>query len=303
MKTTTVPTIRETFRPYISPEAEIDWSDETLPVCPIRKRTPGLEANSRYFGHPEWARNYFKYCHRSDRFRSRWQAACGPWDDKIVVDIGCGPGNIFATVGGKPKLLIGVDVAKGGLEMAREVGYQPILADAHALPFVSGFADIVVLNAALHHCDDMPRVLMEASRLVARGGVLITDHDPQLTAWNFRGPAKWAWDMRLTVYLWLKKGFHRSVEEQTLVLQTEIHHEPGRGVTRQLFESVLIPLGFRVELHPHNHDTGAAVLEGDIGRADRKYRIAQALSGINPNSPEAALSILCRARKIRTSEN
>lgn len=289
--------VRERLDPYLARNATVDWTDETLPVCPFLERTPGLEANRRYFDEPEWAACYFKYCHRNDRFRSRWQAATGSWDDKIVVDVGCGPGNVFATVGGKPKLLLGVDVSRGALEMARPLGYTPIQADAHALPFVSGFADIVVLNAAIHHCDDMERVLAEAARLVAPGGILVSDHDPQLTAWDFRGPAKWAWDFRLKLYLWMKKGFHRSVEEQAIALTSEIHHEPGDGVTPELFHRVLSPLGFEVELYPHNHDMGAEALAGNHGRSSKKFRIAQRLSGMNPNARESALSILCRATR------
>ena len=65
--------------------------------------------------------------------------------------------------------------------MAQKIGYMPVLADAQYLPFVSGFADIVTLNAALHHCDDMVQALTEAARLVCPGGLLITDHDPQIS--------------------------------------------------------------------------------------------------------------------------
>jgi len=290
--------VKQRLSPFLREGARVDWSNEDLPVCPIRQKTTGLDANRRYFNHPEWAENYLKYCHRSDRFRSRWQAASGSWDDKIVVDVGCGPGNIFATVGGHPKLLIGVDVSPGALEIARKLGYMPLLGDAHDLPFISGFADIVALNAALHHCDHMDQVLAEAARLVAPGGILVTDHDPQLSAWNFRGLAKLAWNFRLPLYLLFKKGFHRSREEQSIVLASEIHHEPGQGVTPELFRNVLEPMEFRVELYPHNHDTGAEVLQGQMGRSDRKFRIAQRLSGLNPDSAEAGLSILSRATRL-----
>jgi SAM-dependent methyltransferase len=289
--------VKQKLSSYLRPTASVDWSNEDLPVCQIRHATTGLEANRRYFNEPEWAESYFKHCHRNDRFRSRWQAASGSWDDKIVVDIGCGPGNVFATVGGQPRLLIGVDVSSGALEMARKLNYVPILADAHDLPFISGFADIVVLNAALHHCDHMDHVLAEAARLVAPGGILVSDHDPQLSAWNFKGLAKLAWEIRLMVYPMLKKGFHRSTEEQSVVLASEIHHEPGHGVTREFFQNALEPLGFRVELYPHNHDAGAEVLLGQRGRSDLRFRIAQRLSGLNPNSAEAGLSILCRATR------
>lgn len=282
---------------FLQDDAEIDWTHPDLPAATIARRTPGLEANARYFSHPEWAANYFRYCHRSPTFQARWRAATGPWDGRVVVDIGCGPGNVFASVGGQPALLVGVDVARGGLEMARQVGYTPLLADAQELPLRSGFADIVALNAALHHCDDMEAALAEAARLVAPGGVLVTDHDPQRTAWDFRGPARWAWEARLTVYLWMKKGFHRSAEEQAVALQSEIHHTPGRGVTEAMFRAVLEPLGFAVEIFPHNHDLGAEVLDGQWGRSAGKFRVAQRVSGLNPNRREAALSLLCRARR------
>jgi SAM-dependent methyltransferase len=292
-----VESVRSLLEPHLDPNVPIDWTNPELPVAPISRRTAGLEANAAYFGHPEWARNYFIYCHRSDRFRARWQAACGSWDDRIVVDLGCGPGNVFATVGGRPRRLIGLDVSPGGLEMARRVGYTPIVGDAQETPFVSNFADLVVLNAALHHCDDMQRVLREAARIVRPGGIIVTDHDPQFSAWNFRGLAKVLWNFRLTAYLWLKKGFHRSTEEQAMVLASEIHHEPGEGVTMEFFHDVLDPLGFDVEIFPHNHDLGSEVLRGRMGRSSGKFRVAQRLSGLNPDSPRAALSLLCRARK------
>ncbi|WP_196809467.1 class I SAM-dependent methyltransferase [Gillisia sp. JM1] len=50
--------------------------------------------------------------------------------------------------------------------MQKKSGYLPVLADVSNLPFKSGFADTVILNAALHHCDDMPAVLSEAARIL-----------------------------------------------------------------------------------------------------------------------------------------
>jgi ubiquinone/menaquinone biosynthesis C-methylase UbiE len=289
--------LQRPLEPYLSTSSDITWDLGDFPVCRITRNTPGLDANRRYFDRRDWAQKYFESCHRDAYFRSRWQAATGSWNGKIVVDVGCGPGNVFATVGGKPKTLIGVDVSGGALRMARELGYQSILADAQNLPFISGFAEIVAVNASLHHCDDMDAALSEAARLVAPGGMLITDHDPQLSAWNFRGPARWAWNLRLTAYRWLKKGFHASVEEQTLALQGEIHHVPGSGVTEDLYHRVLGPLNFDVDLCFHNNEVGASALHGEFGRSRFRYRIAQAVSGINPNSRDGALSILCRAKK------
>lgn len=285
------------LKPYIADDFKGDLDKEDILNFPISTSSPAIEANSYYFGHPEWAKCYFDNCHRDLVFKSCWEVATGSWDNKIVVDIGCGPGNLYATLGGKPQLLIGVDISYGALSMAKHLGYIPVRADAHQLPFISNFADIVVLNATLHHCDHMDVVLGEAARLVRPGGILITDHDPQLTAWNFRGLALWLWNLRLWLYRLTKRGGHASAAEQTWGLATEVHHRPGDGVTPELYYKILEPLGFSVKIYPHNHTVGAEVLQGNYGESDKKYRFAQFWSGINPNSPQAALSLMCVATR------
>lgn len=257
----------------------------------------GLLANAKFFNHPEWAKKYFDACHRDDAFKERWQAAAGSWDNKIVVDIGCGPGNLFATLGGSPRLLIGVDISEGALGMAQQLGYTPILADAHNLPLQSGFADIVAVNATLHHCDDMQKVLMEAARLVRPGGKLVIDHDPQKTAWDYQGIMLWLYHMRLWVYQLFLPGLHVPRDERLVALSTELHHCPGDGVTSELFLS-LRTLGFEVNLYPHNHTVGAEALQHELGIPPHwRYRLGQRLSGINPDSSEAALSLMCVAKR------
>ncbi|WP_439882587.1 class I SAM-dependent methyltransferase [Pontibacter sp. MBLB2868] len=282
--------------PYLLPNVSLKDSGSYL-ECPIENLAEGLKANAYYFSHPEWAEEYLTYCHRSEAFRSRWAAAVGDWTDKIVVDIGCGPGNIFATLQGKPKFLIGVDVAPGSLELAKNLAYVPLLADATHLPFVSGFADIVVLNATLHHCDDMAAILKEAARLVKPGGLIVTDHDPQLYAWDYKGIAKLLWQARLYIYKITGHGFHKTDSQQEWGLACETHHKPGHGVTKEFFLTTLSPLGFEVKVYPHNHALGAEVLQGNKGRAELKYRIGNLLSGRNPSADTSALSLMCVAKR------
>jgi ubiquinone/menaquinone biosynthesis C-methylase UbiE len=294
--------IPEKLSKILIAEDIINAWDEGIWICKIAHPTPAIEANSYYFGHPEWGKNYFAACHRDEKFIELWQAAINRWDNKIVVDIGCGPGNIYASLKdycGEPSQLLGVDVSLGALKMAQAIGYTPVLADAQQLPFVSEFADIVMLNACLHHCDDMGKVLAEAGRLVRPGGLLVTDHDPQLTAYQFRGLGLMLWQARLTLYRLLKRGGHSTTEEQFWGLAAEVHHKPGEGTTPQMYKDVLKPLGFTVELYPHNHKVGAAALQGDYGSSFWRCRMAQRLSAINPDSAEAALSLMCIARKNR----
>jgi SAM-dependent methyltransferase len=260
--------------------------------------TPDIQANSFFFSNLTWAKTYFDACHRDAAFRERWLAASGSWDDKIVVDVGCGPGNLYANLGGKPKLLIGVDVARGALEMAQQIGYTPLLADAHNIPLVTGFADIVALNAALHHCTDMSKVLVESARLVRPGGIMIVDHDPQLTAWNYKGLGLLLYKIRMGVLyrFFLRDLYSSDEEERRSGLATEVHHQPGHGVTKKLFHETLEPMGFEVKVYPHNNAIGADALKGIFGDPPHwRYRVGQLLSGINPYSSDAALSLMCVA--------
>ncbi|GAB2464525.1 hypothetical protein GCM10011375_35850 [Hymenobacter qilianensis] len=174
-----------------------------------------------------------------------------------------------------------------------------MLADATNLPFISGFADYVVLNAALHHCEDMSVVLQEAARLVKPGGLLITDHDPQLSAWDYKGLAKLLWNGRLIIYKLTGHGFHKTNSQQYWGLKCEIHHKPGHGVTKPFFVNTLEPLGFEVAVFRHNHEMGAEVLQGQPGKAELKYRMGNLLSGRNPNAEESALSLMCIARRTK----
>jgi SAM-dependent methyltransferase len=281
---------------YLAPDAQVIFRERGISESPIPNPSPGLLANRDFFGHPQWAKTYFDMCHRHEAFKQRWLAAGGSWDHKIVVDIGCGPGNLYATLQGSPRLLIGVDVSRGALEMAQQLGYTPLLADAHRLPFIPGFADIVAVNATLHHCDDMARVLAQSARLVRPGGLLIVDHDPQLTAWDYRGLALFCYKIRLRIYWVFLRSLHTPREERLKALATELHHKPGDGVTAELFLQTLNPLDFTVRLFPHNQTVGAEALTGHMGRPPHwRYRVGQRLSGINPHSPDAALSIMCVA--------
>ena len=281
---------------FLKPNVVVEEHEDFLEF-PIVNPNQGIKDNAYYFNNKEWSEEYLEHCHRSETFKQRWSTAVGDLSDKVVVDIGCGPGNIFATLDEKPALLIGVDVAANSLQIARSFNYLPVLANATDLPFVSNFADVVTLNATLHHCEDMEAVLREAARLVKPGGLLVTDHDPQYSAWKYEGLAKVLWNARLIIYKITKHGFHKSNDQQKAALASEIHHRPGHGVTKELFMNTLKPLGFTTKVYPHNHDVGDGVFDGITGRAELKYRIGNMLSGRNPGADKSALSLMCVARK------
>lgn len=292
-------TLNQRLTPYLNINSIVQYHDDNLPEAEIRNFSPGMIANCEYFNNPEWAKKYFQTCHRYHAFKDRWLAAEGSWDNKIVVDIGCGPGNLFCILGGKPKLLIGVDISKTSLLMAMTIGYTPIVADAHNLPFISAFADLVTLNATLHHCDDMAQVLAEAARLVKVGGSLILDHDPQLAGWNYKGIGMFFYKIRLPIYRYLFRNLHIPFEERMAMNATELHHKPGDGVTEELFRSTLEPMGFSVKVYPHNNNIGREALTGNPGSPPHwRYSLGLRLSGVNPKCSKTALSLMCVAQKV-----
>ena len=286
------------IEPYLSSNSTLFLSEENLPACEIPSFSYSMEANRYFFGHPVWGKEYFETSHRHDKFRERWQAATGSWDGKVIIDIGCGPGNLYATVGGSPKALIGIDISPGALKMAEQVGYTPLLADAQHLPLASGCADLVVANATIHHCDDMAKVLAEAARLVKPGGLLVTDKDPQSTALNLKGLGLFLREIRFLLYWVIRSKYYIPLEIRKARQSTETHNQkPGDGITPEVYYQILKPLGFEVQLFPHNHNLGVEVLKGEIGQMSWKRRLAQRLSGINPDTPEAAQSIMCVAKR------
>jgi ubiquinone/menaquinone biosynthesis C-methylase UbiE len=296
------------LRPYIDPAVELDQNMAGVLAAPIATWTKGMKANRDFFNRVDWALQYIRDENSGENFRSRYQAAIAQWDrsgwdSKIVVDVGCGPGNVWTAVGGQPRLMIGVDIAANALKMARQVGYVPLLADAQNLPLIDQCADVVVANATLHHCDDMARVLAEAARLVKPGGLLITDQDPQMTAWQFRGWGFWFHHAKYSplfpLYRQLVGRPLGSWNQQMARFHTEIHNQfPGDGVRLDLYRQVLAPLGFEYQLFPHNHTLGAAVLQGEWGVAPRLIRSAQWLSGMDSTKIESAQSVMCVARRI-----
>jgi SAM-dependent methyltransferase len=283
---------------FLSADANICINADDLPASAIPQFSSAMAANSYFFGHPVWGKEYFETSHRHDKFRDRWQAATGSWDNKVVIDIGCGPGNLYATVGGSPKALIGVDISPGALKMARECGYMPLLADAQNLPLADGCADLVVANATIHHCDDMAKTLAEAARLVKPGGMLVTDKDAQSTALNLKGLGLLLREVRFFFYWIVRSKYYLSPEYRIARQATETHNnKPGDGIKPEIYYKTLEPLGFEVDVFPHNHDLGIEVLAGAIGKMPWRRRLAQRLSGIDPDAPESAQSIMCIAKK------
>ena len=99
--------------------------------------------------------------------------------NKQIIDIGCGGGiytKELALMGAKS--VIGLDFSKEILQAAKEncSGFSNISfihGDAHSTPYPNDTFDIVISRAVIHHLQDIPTFLREASRILKKNGVLI----------------------------------------------------------------------------------------------------------------------------------
>lgn len=103
-----------------------------------------------------------------------------------LVDLGTGTGRILELFADRAKSLIGLDLSREMLAIARFNLEQKKLrhaqvrqADIYALPLADRTADLVVIHQVLHFLDEPQKALLEARRILAPNGqVLIVDFAP-----------------------------------------------------------------------------------------------------------------------------
>jgi len=112
------------------------------------------------------------------RLDQRWRrvvvrhACIGAGD--VVVDLGCGTGDMCTLAAAAGAQVIGVDFAFGMLTAARRRGLPADLvrADAGTLPLPAACASVITSAFALRNFVSIPQVLAEAARVLRPGGRL-----------------------------------------------------------------------------------------------------------------------------------
>ncbi|HEY5241676.1 MAG TPA: bifunctional class I SAM-dependent methyltransferase/glycosyltransferase family 2 protein [Polyangiaceae bacterium] len=99
--------------------------------------------------------------------------------DSRVLEVGCGLGDLLASLGGARS--VGIDISPGMIAIARRrhSGLELHVADVERDPLPTGPFDVIVLSDAIGHLDDIQRGLERLGPLLAPGGRLV------LTYYNF----------------------------------------------------------------------------------------------------------------------
>jgi ubiquinone/menaquinone biosynthesis C-methylase UbiE len=115
-------------------------------------------------------------------------AAAGIAPGALVADVGTGTGFLAEAALDAGARVIGIDNSDGMLaQVSNRLGGRPFEArqgDVGALPLAAGEADAVLANMVLHHAPDPPAAIVEMTRALKPGGVLvITDADSHEHEW------------------------------------------------------------------------------------------------------------------------
>ena len=102
------------------------------------------------------------------------------FDNKVVLDYGCGPGNdlIGFSEYSNVKELIGVDVSKSALKMAKKrlelhgkkANLIQIEENNNVIPLMDKSVDLIHSSGVLHHVKDLDKVLKEFKRILKPTG-------------------------------------------------------------------------------------------------------------------------------------
>ncbi len=108
----------------------------------------------------------------------------GPGNQRDVLDVGAGAGNMFHHLAHYGKV-VGVDNNPRPIAVAHERGYDVRLGDAHDLPFEDERFDLVALLDTVEHCPDDATVLKECFRVTRPGGYLVVTVPAFMWLWSY----------------------------------------------------------------------------------------------------------------------
>jgi SAM-dependent methyltransferase len=107
----------------------------------------------------------------------------GPSQERRVLDIGCGAGNMAHHLAHYGHV-VGVDPYPKPLTVARQRGLDVRQASATELPFGNGSFDLVALLDTVEHIPDESAVFDECRRVLAQGGKLIVTVPALMWLWS-----------------------------------------------------------------------------------------------------------------------
>ena len=111
-------------------------------------------------------------------------------ENSKILDVGCGTGNFSIKLAKKNFKIVGIDISKKMLNIARKKSKQQSLniefieMDAHKLDFENEYFDGVISIVSFEFFKDPQKVMEEIFRVVKRGGSVIVGIINRESAWG-----------------------------------------------------------------------------------------------------------------------
>jgi SAM-dependent methyltransferase len=95
-------------------------------------------------------------------------------DGKVVLDLGCGPGNVLPAIAGRSSYAVGIDISHRSLRVAanalRNLRVSLVEGNALNLPFPDESFDCVVAAGSIHHTPDPQAAFVDLCRVLRPQG-------------------------------------------------------------------------------------------------------------------------------------
>jgi SAM-dependent methyltransferase len=201
--------------------------------------------------HDAWetqAENWTRWA-REPNFDSYWVfhrelfLALLPPPGRLTLDVGCGEGRVTRDLRALGHRVVGVDAALSMVAAARDEDPSGdyLVADAAALPFEDGSADLAVAFMSLMDMEDMPAAVREIGRVLTQGGRLLAAvAHPVNTAGSFAEDGRF----RIDSYLERRK-VKDDIERDGLGMVFHGRHLILEDYSRALEVTGLMVQGFR----------------------------------------------------------
>lgn len=173
-----------------------------------------------------------------------------------ILDVGCGPGELFLSLTRKGFTVWGVDISAGMIAEASELlaregidcGDRLAVGDIEKLDFEDGFFDVVVAAGVIEYQENDGRALAEMNRVLKVGGHVV------LNVTNRFGYLNWIDEP----YRWLKKKRSTraamSFLKERLLGKGSLNDLPDRRTHRpRRFDATLRQHGFAKRGHNYFH--------------------------------------------------
>lgn len=114
---------------------------------------------------------------RIEELRYRMLISKVPKGSKMVLDVGCGNGELMCMLGEKGHKCVALDLSENRLgkfkDRARKLGLVQMQGDATNIPLQNSSMDVILCSEVLEHIKDYDNVLKEMNRILKPHGRII----------------------------------------------------------------------------------------------------------------------------------